>query len=85
MFLTPAKVAANAFARALALLSGGATGNICASHFDLAVVLELIHAATLVHDDIMDGAEIRRGQPTANANGETPLAYCSAIAFSRMR
>ncbi len=52
---------------ALALLAGGATGNICASHFDLAVVLELIHAATLVHDDIMDGAEIRRGQPTANA------------------
>lgn len=52
---------------ALALLAGGATGNICSSHFDLAVVLELIHAATLVHDDIMDGAEIRRGQPTANA------------------
>jgi octaprenyl-diphosphate synthase len=52
---------------ALALLAGGATGNICASHLDLAVVLELIHAATLVHDDIMDGAEIRRGQPTANS------------------
>lgn len=52
---------------ALALLAGGATGTICTSHFDLAVVLELIHAATLVHDDIMDGAEIRRGQPTANA------------------
>lgn len=52
---------------ALALLAGGATGNICTSHLDLAVVLELIHAATLVHDDIMDGAEIRRGQPTANA------------------
>ena len=52
---------------ALALLAGGATGNICSSHFDLAVVLELIHAATLVHDDIMDGAEMRRGQPTANA------------------
>ena len=52
---------------ALALLSGGATGNICSSHLDLAVVLELIHAATLVHDDIMDGADIRRGQPTTNA------------------
>ena len=52
---------------ALAILSGAATGNICSSHFDLAVVVELIHAATLVHDDIMDGAEIRRGQPTANA------------------
>ena len=52
---------------ALALLAGGATGEINSSHLDLAVVLELIHAATLVHDDIMDGAEKRRAQPTANA------------------
>lgn len=52
---------------ALALLAGGATGNINSSHLDLAVVLELIHAATLVHDDIMDGADKRRAQPTANA------------------
>jgi octaprenyl-diphosphate synthase len=52
---------------ALALLAGGATGTICPSHLDLAVVLELIHAATLVHDDILDGADKRRGQPTANA------------------
>jgi len=52
---------------ALALLAGGATGEINSSHLDLAVVLELIHAATLVHDDIMDGAEKRRSQPTANA------------------
>ena len=52
---------------ALALLAGGATGNIYTSHFDLAVVVELIHAATLVHDDILDGADKRRGQPTANA------------------
>jgi len=33
----------------------------------LAMVLELIHLATLVHDDIMDGADLRRGQPTAAA------------------
>ncbi len=52
---------------ALAFLAGGATGQIGKSHFDLAVVVELIHAATLVHDDILDGAEKRRGQPTANA------------------
>ena len=52
---------------ALALLAGGATGDISPSHFELAVVVELIHAATLVHDDILDGAEIRRGLPTANA------------------
>lgn len=52
---------------ALALLSAGATGKIASSHVDLAVILELIHIATLVHDDIMDGAELRRDQPSANA------------------
>jgi len=52
---------------ALALLSGGATGGITPGHLDLAVILELIHVATLVHDDIIDGAELRRSQPTANA------------------
>ncbi len=52
---------------ALALLAGGATGRITSSHVDLAVILELIHLASLVHDDIMDGADIRRDQPTANA------------------
>lgn len=51
---------------ALALLSAGATGKITASHVDLAVILELIHIATLVHDDIMDGAELRRDQASAN-------------------
>src|SRR4051812_47826204 len=52
---------------ALALLAAGATGNIGPSHLDLAVVVELIHAATLIHDDILDGADKRRGQPSANA------------------
>lgn len=52
---------------ALALLAGGATGKIGPDHLDLAVVVELIHAATLVHDDILDGADKRRGEPTANA------------------
>ena len=59
---------------ALALLAGGATGPIGSSHFDLAVVLELIHAATLVHDDILDGADKRRGQPTANAKWGNALS-----------
>lgn len=59
---------------ALTLLSGGATGNISGSHVDLAVVIELIHAATLVHDDIMDGADTRRGQPTANAKWGNSLS-----------
>jgi len=52
---------------ALTLLSAGATGGIGAQHIDLAVIMELIHAASLVHDDIIDGADLRRNQPTANA------------------
>ena len=52
---------------ALTLLAGGATGEVGSRHIDLAVVIELIHVATLVHDDIIDGATMRREQPTANA------------------
>ncbi len=59
---------------ALALLAGGATGKITSSHVDLAVILELIHVATLVHDDIMDGAETRREQPTVNAKWGNSLS-----------
>ncbi len=59
---------------ALALLAGGATGKISTEHHDLAVVVELIHAATLVHDDILDSAEMRRGQPTANAKWGNSLS-----------
>ncbi len=59
---------------ALALLSGGATGSITSGHVDLAVILELVHIATLVHDDIMDGAETRRDQPTVNAKWGNSLS-----------
>lgn len=59
---------------ALAFLSGGATGEVTDDHHKLAVVLELIHVATLVHDDIIDGAEIRRQAPTANAKWGNALS-----------
>lgn len=49
----------------LALLSGLGTGGITDNHLDLGIIVEMIHLATLVHDDIMDGATQRRGQPTA--------------------
>lgn len=59
---------------ALTLLAGGATGGITDGHRKIAVTLELIHLATLVHDDIIDGAEIRRQAPTANAKWGSGLA-----------
>lgn len=58
----------------MALLSGGALGPITAEHIDLAVVVELIHLATLVHDDIVDEAERRRSQPTVNARWGNSLS-----------
>jgi octaprenyl-diphosphate synthase len=58
----------------MALLSGGALGGITAEHVDLAVIVELIHIATLVHDDIVDEAERRRAQPTINARWGNTLS-----------
>jgi octaprenyl-diphosphate synthase len=51
----------------LALLSGGATGRVGAEHVTLGVIVELIHVATLVHDDVLDEADLRHAHPTANA------------------
>ncbi len=58
----------------LALLAGGASGKINSDHVDLAVIVELIHIATLVHDDVMDEAQRRRSQPTASARWGNSLS-----------
>lgn len=58
----------------VALLAGAATGAVTTSHIDLAVIVELIHLATLVHDDIIDDAERRRSQPTLNARWGNALS-----------
>jgi len=59
---------------ALAILTGGATGGLTDEHINLGVILELIHMATLVHDDIIDGASTRRQVPTANAKWGNGMA-----------
>ncbi|MGC6426121.1 MAG: polyprenyl synthetase family protein [Akkermansiaceae bacterium] len=59
---------------ALAILTGGATGELSDDHLNLGVILELIHMATLVHDDIIDGADTRRKVPTANAKWGNGMA-----------
>ena len=59
---------------ALALLAGGATGRCEEPQQNLAVIMELIHLASLIHDDVLDGAETRRGQPTANARWGNSLS-----------
>ena len=48
----------------LSLLSAGACGGINADSIRFAAASELIHNATLLHDDVVDGASTRRGKPT---------------------
>ena len=52
---------------ALLLLCGKAVGQIKQEHLTLAAVVELIHTATLVHDDVLDEAETRRHLATVNS------------------
>jgi octaprenyl-diphosphate synthase len=51
----------------LVLLSAGLLGSIKPAHHQLAAVVEFIHTATLLHDDVVDESAKRRGQSTANA------------------
>ena len=52
---------------ALVLMSAGACGYRGTHHHELAAVVEFIHTATLLHDDVVDESELRRGNKTANA------------------
>lgn len=52
---------------ALVLLAAGAMGYSGRHHHDLAAVVEFIHTATLLHDDVVDESSLRRGHDTANA------------------
>jgi octaprenyl-diphosphate synthase len=52
---------------ALALLAAGVFGYRGTSHHELAAVVEFIHTATLLHDDVVDESSLRRGKATANA------------------
>ncbi len=51
----------------LVLLASAACGYQGNHHITLATVIELIHTATLLHDDVVDASELRRGNDTANS------------------
>jgi octaprenyl-diphosphate synthase len=53
---------------ALVALSASATGKIHDDHILAAVIVEMVHLATLVHDDVVDEADLRRGRPTLASN-----------------
>lgn len=52
---------------ALLLLTARACGRVTPAHHTLGAVVEMIHTATLVHDDVLDSASVRRHVPTVNA------------------
>jgi octaprenyl-diphosphate synthase len=52
---------------ALVLFTAGAMGYQGTRHHELAAVVEFIHTATLLHDDVVDESDLRRGNKTANA------------------
>ncbi|WP_101925911.1 MULTISPECIES: polyprenyl synthetase family protein [Luteimonas] len=51
----------------LVALAGHATGRVGADHHQLAAIVEFIHTSTLLHDDVVDESDLRRGRRTANA------------------
>ncbi|MBM3469213.1 MAG: polyprenyl synthetase family protein [Armatimonadetes bacterium] len=78
---------------ALALLSASACGGADDQRLHLAATVELVHVASLIHDDIIDAADLRRGVPTVNERWGNQIAvlvgdYMFATAFrlaSRIR
>ncbi len=59
---------------ALVALTAKALGKVSDAHVTVAVIIELVHLATLVHDDVIDEADIRRGRPTLAANWTNEIA-----------
>ena len=58
----------------LVALAASCFGKPDESHVRVAVIIEMVHLATLVHDDVMDEAEIRRGSPTVAAKWGNEIA-----------
>lgn len=61
----------------LVLLAAGAGDHFGDDVIDGAIAVELIHMASLIHDDILDGADTRRGYPTVNATHGYKLAVAA--------
>ncbi len=59
---------------ALVALTAHSLGSTTEEHTTVAVIIEMVHLATLVHDDVMDEAQIRRGRLTLAANWGNDLA-----------
>ena len=68
----------------LVLLVSRALNYSKSSHIELAAIIEFIHTATLLHDDVVDISSMRRGKPTANAKwGNAPSVLVGDFLYSR--
>lgn len=68
----------------LTLLAAGALGEINHRDVKFAAVVEFIHTATLLHDDVVDLSTLRRGRPTANAEfGNAPSVLVGDFIYTR--
>lgn len=68
----------------LSILSARALGYSGGAHHLLAAIIEIIHTATLLHDDVVDASTLRRGRPSANAiYGNMASVLCGDFLYSR--
>lgn len=69
---------------ALLILAAKASGYTGSTHIELAAVVEFIHTATLLHDDVVDESDLRRGRKTANAEfGNAASVLVGDFLYSR--
>jgi octaprenyl-diphosphate synthase len=68
----------------LVLMTANALDHSGNEHIDIAAIIEFIHTATLLHDDVVDVSSLRRGLPTANATwGNAPSVLVGDFLYSR--
>ncbi len=68
----------------LVLLTATALGRCDTAHITFAAIIEFIHTATLLHDDVVDISALRRGRPTANAEfGNAPSVLVGDFLYTR--
>ncbi|WP_111643342.1 polyprenyl synthetase family protein [Marinimicrobium alkaliphilum] len=68
----------------LVVLAAKGLGYSGSQHLNLAAIIEFIHTATLLHDDVVDMSHLRRGRPTANAEwGNAPSVLVGDFLYSR--
>ena len=68
----------------IVLLAARCCGYEATDHVRLATIIEFLHTATLLHDDVVDGSALRRGRATANATwGNAPSVLVGDFLYSR--